>query len=93
MLLSKTARSARRWATAIVVPSFEPTHVQGWLYQGNNSLVIGANTAIYRFDGTNVTNVSSQTYSNSPRWQSAQIGAGVVMNNGTEVPEFMSPNV
>ena len=72
--------------------AFEPTHVQGWLYQGNNSLVIGANTAIYRFDGTNVTNVSSQTYSNSPRWQSAQIGAGVIMNNGTEVPEFMFPN-
>ena len=54
--------------------------------------MIGANTAIYRFDGTNVTNVSSQTYSNSPRWQSAD-RAGVVMNNGTEVPGSVSKRI
>ncbi len=72
--------------------AFQPTHVQGWLYQGNNTLVIGGNTSIHRFDGTTVSDVSKVGgYSNSPRWQSAQIGTAVVMNNGAEVPQYMLP--
>lgn len=76
--------------------AFQPTHVQGWLYQGDNSLVIGANNAIYRFDGTTVSDVTNSAYtggySNSPRWQSAQIGTSVVMNNGVQPPQYMLPS-
>lgn len=76
--------------------AFLPTHVQGWLYQGNNSLIIGGNTQIYRFDGSTVSNVSNASYvsgySNSPRWQSAQIGTAVLMNNGSETPQYMLPD-
>ena len=56
-----------------------PTHVQGWLYQGNNTLVVGALNKIYRFNGSAVANVTKTSdatnYSNSPRWQSAQLGS------------------
>lgn len=72
--------------------AFQPTHVQGWLYQGNNTLVIGGNTTIHRFDGSTVSDVSKAGgYSNSPRWQSAQIGTALLMNNGSEVPQYMLP--
>jgi hypothetical protein len=51
-----------------------PTHVQGWLYEGNDTIVIGSLQKLYRFDGSAVTNVTKTSdatnYSNSPRWQS-----------------------
>lgn len=76
--------------------SFQPTHVQGWLYQGNNTLVIGSLNKLYRYDGTsvaNVTKVSDATnYSNSERWQSEQIGTAVIFNNGAETPQYMLPH-
>ncbi len=76
--------------------SFQPTHVQGWLYSGNNTLVIGSLNKLYRFDGTTVTNVTKTSnntnYSNSPRWQGAQLGTAMMMNNGAEAPQYMLPN-
>ena len=76
--------------------SFSPTAVQGWLYGGNNTLVIGSLNKLYRFDGTTVTNVTktsdSTNYSNSPRWQGAQLGTAMMMNNGSEAPQYMLPS-
>jgi len=76
--------------------SFSPTHVAGWLYSGNNTLVIGALNKIYRFNGATVTNVTktsdSTNYSNSPRWQSAQLGTAMMMNNAADVPQYMLPS-
>ena len=54
---------------------YAPTHVAGWLYSGSNTLVIGTLQKLYRFDGTNMTNVTKTSdgtnYSNAPRWQGA----------------------
>jgi hypothetical protein len=76
--------------------SFSPTAVQGWLYGGNNTLVIGSLNKLYRFDGTTVSNVTKTSdatnYSNSPRWQSAQLGTSLMMNNGSEPPQYMLPS-
>lgn len=76
--------------------SFQPTHTQGWLYSGNNTLVIGALNKLYRFNGSTVTNVTKTSdatnYSNSPRWQSAQLGTAMLMNNGVEPPQYMLPS-
>ena len=76
--------------------AFQPTHVQGWKVPGNNSVVIGALNKIYRFNGSTVTNVTKTSdatnYSNSPRWQSEQLGTAVMMNNGSDVPQFMLPS-
>ena len=73
-----------------------PTHVQGWLYQGNNTLVVGALNKIYRFNGSAVANVTKTSdatnYSNSPRWQSAQLGTAMLMNNGAQAPQYMLPS-
>jgi hypothetical protein len=72
-----------------------PTHVQGWVYSGNNTVVIGTLNKIYRYDGSSETNVTktsdSTNYSNSDRWQSEQIGTAIMMNNGSDVPQFMQP--
>jgi len=76
--------------------SFQPTHVEGWLYSGSNTLVIGSLNKLYRFDGTTVTNVTKTSdatnYSNSPRWQGAQLGTAMLMNNGAEAPQYMLPS-
>lgn len=75
--------------------TFSPTGVQGWLYGGNNSLVIGSLNKLYRFNGTTLTNVTKTSdvtnYSNSPRWQSAQLGTAMLMNNGADAPQYMLP--
>lgn len=73
-----------------------PTHVQSWLYAGNNTLVVGTLNKIYRFDGSSVSNVTKTSdatnYANSTRWQSAQIGVAVLMNNGSQAPQYMYPS-
>lgn len=73
-----------------------PTHLQGWLYEGNDTIVIGGLQKLYRFDGSNMTNVTktsdSTNYSNSPRWQSEQLGTAMMFNNGVETPQYMLPN-
>jgi hypothetical protein len=46
--------------------SFSPTAVQGWLYGGNNTLVIGSLNKLYRFDGTTVSNVTSLAAASGP---------------------------
>ena len=72
-----------------------PTHIQGWRYSGNNTLVIGTLNNIYRYNGSAVTNVTktsnSTNYSNSPRWQSEQLGLAMMFNNGADTPQFMYP--
>lgn len=75
--------------------TFQPTHVQGWLYSGNNTLIIGSLNKLYRYNGTTVTNVTKTSdatnYSNSPRWQGEQIGTALLMNNGSQTPQYMLP--
>ena len=71
-----------------------PTHVAGWLVDGANSVVIGTNNNLYRYDGSTVANVTAAAYtggySNSPRWQTSQIGTGFLANNGSEKPQYMA---
>lgn len=76
--------------------SFAPTHVAGWMYEGNNTIVIGSLNKLYRYNGASVTDVTktsdATTYSNSPRWQSEQLGTDMMFNNGSETPQYMTPN-
>lgn len=76
--------------------SFQPTHVQGWLYSGNNTLVVGSLNKLYRYNGSTLSNVTKTSdatnYSNSPRWQGVQIGTAMLMNNGSDVPQYMLPS-
>ena len=73
-----------------------PTHVAGWLVDGNNSIVIGTTNNLYRYTGSSVTNVTAAAYTsgyaNSPRWQTSQIGLGFLANNGSDKPQYMAPN-
>jgi len=73
-----------------------PTHIHGWLFAGNNTVVIGTLNKIFRFNGSNQTNVTKTSdatnYTNSPRWQSEQLGTALMMNNGSDVPQFMQPS-
>jgi len=89
--IGKALGHSIRFSTA-----YAPTHVQGWMYQENNTLVVGTLNKIYRFNGTVVTNVSKTSdafnYTNSPRWQSEQLGNALMMNNGSDVPQFMQPD-
>jgi hypothetical protein len=75
--------------------SFQPTHVQGWRFEGGDTVVIGSLQKLYRYDGgtlTNVTKTSDATnYSNAPRWQSEQLGTAMMFNNGAQVPQYMLP--
>lgn len=79
--------------TEVTALTFQPTHVAGWFVDAANSVVIGSNDALYRFNGNTVSNVTATAYttgySNSPRWQSNQIGAGFLMNNGSDKPQYM----
>jgi hypothetical protein len=72
-----------------------PTHVQAWAADGNSSIVVGTQTKLFKYDGqslTNLTKTSDATnYSNSSRWQSEQIGTGLMFNNGSDVPQYISP--
>ncbi len=77
------------------VPS-APTHVQGWFVDGSNSIIIGTNNNLYRFNGTAVVDVTGSAYAtfgyaNSPRWQTNQIGVGFLANNGADKPQYMAP--
>ena len=76
--------------------SESPTHAQGWLLPGNNTLVIGSLNNLYRYDGSLVTNVTKDsdatTYSNSTRWQSEQLGTAIMFNNGAQTPQYMLPS-
>lgn len=77
--------------------SFQPTHVAPWMVAGSNSVILGSNSRLYRNNGTAVTEVTSSPYttsgySNSPHWQSSQIGAGFVANNGTDKPQYFAPD-
>ena len=76
--------------------SFAPTHASGWLFGGNNTLVMGSLNKLYRFNGATVSNATKTSdttnYSNSPRWQSAQLGTAFLMNNGSEAPQYMVPS-
>ena len=76
---------------------FQPTHVAPWMAAGSNSVIIGSNTRLYRYDGNAVTEVtaapySTSGYSNSPHWQTSQIGYGFIANNGAEKPQYFSPD-
>lgn len=75
--------------------SFQPTHAHGWIYEGNDTVVIGSLQKLYRYDGSSVTNVTKTSdatnYSNSPRWQSEQIGTAMMFNNGADTPQYMFP--
>lgn len=75
--------------------AFQPTHVAPWLLEGSSALVIGSNSGLYKYDGATVANVSNTSYvggySNSPTWQTSQIGFGFIANNGSEVPQYIAP--
>jgi hypothetical protein len=72
---------------------FQPTHVAPWLLNGTSALIIGSNNALHKYDGAAVTDVSKAGgYSNSPAWQTNQIGFGFVANNGSEAPQYLAPN-
>lgn len=74
--------------------AFQPTHVNGWTVQNNDSLLIGSATRLYRLNTAGVTDVTAVAfpsgYSNSPRWQSAQIGTSMLANNGADIPQYMA---
>lgn len=74
--------------------AFQPTHVAGWFVDGSNSLIIGGNNNLYRFNGTTVSDVTATAYTtgynNSPRWQMNQIGTGFLANNGSDKPQYMA---
>lgn len=73
--------------------AFQPTHVAGWFVDGANSVILGSTSRLYRFNGSTVTDVTASAYtggySNSPRWQSSQIGTGFMANNGSDRPQYM----
>ena len=74
--------------------SYPPTHIEAWSIPGNASVVIGTETKLFKYDGqanTNITKSSdSFNYTTSSRWQSEQIGTGIMFNNGSDVPQYMS---
>lgn len=80
--------------TTVTAVGDQPTHVAGWFVDSSNSVIIGSNDAIYRFNGSTVDDVTAAAYttgySNSPRWQSNQIGTGFLMNNGADKPQYMA---
>jgi hypothetical protein len=82
------------YTTVTAVPA-APTGISGWFYSGNNTLVLGTNSKLYRYDGSTVTNVTKTSdatnYSNTSRWQGVQIGTAMMMNNGVEPPQYMYP--
>lgn len=76
--------------------AFQPTHVAAWIVAGNDSVVLGSNDRLYRFNGAAVTDVTASAYttgySNSPRWQTAQTGTNFIANNGSDIPQYMTPD-
>ena len=82
--------------TSYTTPTEAPTHIQSWSVSGGPSLVYGSLTKLFKFDGSNHTNVSKTSdtfqYSSSARWQSVQVGQGLVFNNGSEPPQYLLPS-
>ena len=80
--------------TEVSALAFQPTHVAGWFVDSSNSVIIGSNDGLYRYNGTSITDVTASAYttgySNSPRWQSNQIGTGFLANNSTDKPQYMA---
>lgn len=76
--------------------AFQPTHVAAWFVDGSDSVIIGANNALYRYTGSAPADVTASAYvsgyTNSPEWQMDQIGAGFLANNGSDKPQYMGPN-
>ena len=76
--------------------AFQPTHVQGWSVESDDSVLIGSANGLFRLRVGAVTDVTSLSYvggySNSPRWQSSQIGTGMLANNGADRPQYMAAN-
>ena len=76
--------------------AFQPTHVAPWFVEGSNSVIIGANNALYRYSGSSPVDVTASAYTsgyaNSPQWQMNQIGAGFLANNGFDKPQYMAPS-
>jgi len=79
----------------VVSVATAPTHIAPWFVDGNNTLIIGSNNYLYRYAGSTVTDVTASAYpsgySNSPRWQTTQIGTGFLANNGADRPQYMLP--
>ncbi|QDP52901.1 MAG: hypothetical protein Unbinned4512contig1001_39 [Prokaryotic dsDNA virus sp.] len=78
----------------ITIPT-KPVAVAGFFDAGANNIFIGARNDIYRYNGSSVTTVtrSAGAYSNSTRWQTEQIGSGMIFNNGSDVPQYISESV
>lgn len=75
------------------------TGVKGWMAGGNSTLVVGGQNSLYRWDGTTFSDVTREdgsgnkvSYTNSPRWQSEQVGVGMLCNNGADTPQYMDPS-
>lgn len=70
------------------------THVKGWFSAGQDKVVVGAYNDLYLFDGSTVSNATATAYTggytNSPRWQTSQIGNGFLANNGADTPQYIA---
>jgi hypothetical protein len=79
----------------VVSVASAPTHVAPWFVDGANSIIVGTNNNLYRYTGTATVDVTASAYtggySNSPRWQTNQVGAGFLANNGADKPQYMAP--
>ena len=73
---------------------FQPTGALGFLVDGAYSMIIGSINKLYKYDGTNITDVTktsnSTTYGTSQRWQAEQLGSAVLFNNGAEKPQYLT---
>ena len=72
--------------------SFQPTGALGFLVDGSYSMIVGSNSKLYKFDGTNFTDVTktSGDYGSSPRWQAEQLGSAILFNNGGQAPQYLT---
>lgn len=73
---------------------FQPTGALGFLVNGAYSMIIGSNSKLYKYDGTNITDVTktsnATTYGASPRWQAEQLGSAILFNNGGQPPQYLT---
>lgn len=74
--------------------AFQPNHVAGWFVDGANTLIIGSNNRLYRYNGTSVTDVTASAYTsgynNTQHWMTNQIGTGFIANNMSNKPQYMA---
>ena len=75
----------------ITIPN-KPVSIAGYFKSGYNSIIIGTANKLYNYNGTTVRDVtgSSGTYSNTIRWQTVQMGSGIVFNNGADTPKYIN---